>query len=79
MYTIELLDKTKLENIDRYGNNFVSFYPVTEDTFKNSLSLIKVISDSGKVKYYKNIESVKIINDYYTDGMYHFTFIEKFS
>ena len=52
MYTIELTDGTRLENLELNGNNFISQTLIDDAVFEGNLSEVTITGPEGAVEHY---------------------------
>ena len=73
MYTIELADGTKLENLQLNGNNFISQTLVDDAVFEGNLSKVTITGPDGTAEY----EDMKLIQNKQYGDEWWFVLAEK--
>lgn len=61
MYTIKLVDGTKIENLQLNGNNFISNEPIDASVFEGNCSSVE-ISDGENISSHQAMELIHLTN-----------------
>lgn len=60
MFTIILSDGTRLENVEKNGDNFISKTEITSEMFENNISPVTIIENIDNETYTENHEHMSL-------------------
>lgn len=73
-YTITLADGTEISDLTMNGNNYISKKPISEEIFKDNLSII-IIDDGTETTTMENMDLVQVTHHIYESGLEEYWFV----